>query len=704
MVELSLRKARTNWKQLSSPVRAKNRASNDGESNFKANPYQDLEEPANYAQLPTIGSKERNKVGTSMQRRLSFHAPKHGPPTTDYAAVPLPNNLDIEQAYGNNVAPNTRKNRSHSNIATPRGASKSKNSPTQLNGVSLRQILSDPNFEAKDYVTTSLGNASALEIDQFTSELNDLALEVTDEVKENISKSYSQVLQVNRDLSSASTELKHLRTSIGELQEVMAEFETMAEKRLQLERAPSQRTRSEQQSSLLPAAKASQKRDRTSVLMLEKMWKNELSTLFKAVEGAQKFISPLPGRHILLEASDWYEVNAATLKPLKAIHIFLLNDMIMIAARNLPNKQHELIACHCHTLRDTTIDPQPENRIVLNFANRSQCLIQTHKTRQYDRLVSTMRGAKDDLNVISQAEEENTRKIRDSYTYMQATHQTPGRDLTLSPSKSHARNSSLGNATPGPNNDSNDSFLLQSLSTSMKHPSQGTGGQSGLGVLGQLDEQVENFDIVFARRNYKEAIAELKQLEESLKQLNKEAVQDNQVLLNILQLKVSHRHQLMSGKLTHLISTEISEFSNVTEYVHALISLNYTHDALEQFLQNRSKYIHELTLKVGFFHNPTYYLAQIAVIRFQTIKKVVSSVQELFKNTEDNFSSTLVSWCSDEIDKHFTLINKQFLNVELIPPSSIKSSRRQIDELKAVGLNFVYKLDDFIRKNSERIG
>lgn len=122
------------------------------------------------------------------------------------------------------------------------------------------------------------------------------------------------------------------------------------------------------------------------------------------------------------------------------------------------------------------------------------------------------------------------------------------------------------------------------------------------------------------------------------------------------------------------------------------------------FLQNRSKYIHELILKVGSTHNPVIYLTQISVIRFQTLKKVVSSVQELFKNTDTNFSSALVSWCDEEVDKHFALINKQFLDLEAIPPSSIKSSRRQIDDLKSVGLDFVYKLDDFIRRNSQKIG
>ncbi|CEP63850.1 exocyst subunit EXO84 LALA0_S09e03906g [Lachancea lanzarotensis] len=713
MVELSLRKARTNWKQRSSPSRANGSIKLDGDNTtVKSNPYQNFKDATNYAQLPTIDSKDRDKVGTLMQRRLSFHASKYGGPgaPTDYLAEPLPYSMENasdqpSHTRANELKVTSRQNRSTSSVGMLRvgGQKKSHRTP-------LRQILSDRAFEAKEYVSSTLGNAGALEIDQFTSELNDLALEVTDEIKVNISDSYTQVLQVNRDLSSASAELRQLRTNVVELQEVMDELITMADKRLQLERdsAPNSSVESQsqqqQQNSLLPPAKASQRRDRTSVVMLEKMWKSELSTLFRAVEGAQKFIAPLPGRHIILESSDWYEINAATLKPLKTIHLFLLNDMIMIATKNQENKQHELVVCYCHTLKDTIINPQAKNRISLDFANRRQCLIQTQKTREFERIVSAVRGAKDDLNVISQAEEENTRKIRDSFTYLQATQNNPGRDLTLSPTKGHARNTSLGNATSGPQNDANESFALHALSSSLKYPSQAVGGKRNAGVLGHLDDVVEDFDIVFARRDFNAAIQHLQELEQTLASLDKNGVQENRILLNLIRLKVANRKELLAGKLTQLISTEISNFSNLLDFVRDLISLDFKYDALDLFLQNRTKYIKELILKVGTFQSPTHYLTQIAVIRFQTLKTVVARVKELFQSIDDSFSSTLVSWCSSEVDQHFTLINKHFMSIEAIPPASIKSSRRQIDELKSVGMDFVYKLDDFIRKNAERIG
>ncbi|CAR23700.1 exocyst subunit EXO84 [Lachancea thermotolerans CBS 6340] len=694
MVELSLRKARNNWKQISSPTKTKTRSRSPANGKFKSNPYQNLTVPSNYSELPQIGTKERNRVGTSMQRRLSFHNPKYVPPS-DYSSVPLPQ-LGSSSLLNVESSNMQARSRSNSTLLRPQQA--------EVRGdQSLRQILSDSSFKAKEYVAHTLGNASALEIDRFTSELNDLSLEVSDEIKENINRSYAQVLQVNKDLDVASIELKQLRSSISDLEGVMGELESMAEKKLQLERGQANKARPEQ-ASLMPPTKTPKARDRTSVLMLEKMWNNELAALFKSVEGAQKFISPLSGRHILMEAADWYEINAATLKPLRAVHIFVLNDMIMVAARNQDKKQHDLIACHCHALRDTNIDPQKDNRIGLYFSNRNQCLIQTQKTREYDRFVSIVRGAKDDLNVISQAEKENARRLRDSFSYLQATQQTPGRGLTLSPTKGHTRNSSLGNNTARSLNDSSDNYLLQTIAATMQPQTRFSGVELSRGAFGRFDNDVEDFDIVFARHDYREAIHKIESLNKFIQALAKESNQDNYMVLNLLQLKVTYRNQLLTNKLTQLASTETFDFSKLVQYVQHLLLLGYSHDALELFLQNRSKYIHELILKVGSTHNPVIYLTQISVIRFQTLKKVVSSVQELFKNTDTNFSSALVSWCDEEVDKHFALINKQFLNLEAIPPSSIKSSRRQIDDLKSVGLDFVYKLDDFIRRNSQKIG
>lgn len=690
MVDFSLRKAKHNWKHISSPSKAKSQPSSP--TKFKANPYQDLKVSTDYSQLPEINTKDRNKVGTSMQRRLSVHNPKYVPPVVDHAAIPLPQ-LDPTEFSGS---------KPHQPVSKEVPARSKRRTGDIYNGKSLRQILSDPKFQAKVFVTDNLGNANAIEIDQFTSNLNDLSLEVADEIKDNINKSYAEILLVNMDLDSASTELRQLRSTVNDLKEVMNEFQIMAEKRLQIDKQALGRTQPDN-SGLLPPAKTSKRRDRTSVMMLEKMWNNELTTLFKSVEGAQKFISLLPGRHILMESNDWFEINAATLKASRNVHMFVLNDMILVAARNPDKQQHELVVSQCSPLKDIGITRQGENRLAINFANRNQALYQSRKKKEYDRFVSVIRRAKDDLKDIFQAEQENVRRIRDSFNHLQSTQNTPGRDFTLSPAKGHGRNTSLGNMSPKPQDSSNEHMLLQTITASMRSKSLSSDSRSLSRRLRQLDDEIEEFDVLFARHDFKQSVQKLKLLDEAFKQFNDEAGAEELILIDFLRLKVSHRRQNLVSKLSQVISTDLTDASNLMLAVETLISLDYPNDALELYLQNRGRYIQDLILQIGAFDNPTNYLTQIAVIRFQTLKNVVFSVQHLFKNDERVYSSILVNWCSEQVDKHFSLVDKQLLNHEMISPASIKSSRRQIDELKVVGMDFVYKLDDFISRNGERI-
>lgn len=81
------------------------------------------------------------------------------------------------------------------------------------------------------------------------------------------------------------------------------------------------------------ATRARKMANRSSVANLEAMWSAQLQTLWKNVEGAQKFLPAIPGRHIVHELGNWVELDAATWKARRPAHIFLLNDQLMVATR-----------------------------------------------------------------------------------------------------------------------------------------------------------------------------------------------------------------------------------------------------------------------------------------------------------------------------------------------------------------------------------
>lgn len=726
MVDFSLKKARNNWKNSrgTSPSKSKEPTSpiKSTSKQAKKNPYSDMKVSPEYSQLPTINAKEKNKVATSMQRRLSVHNPNYVPPKLDYS-IPLPS-MSIEPLQQNGKIKTTIDNKkSRQERAGPVKAGLPERShlrgetlktptssvpPAIMNPESLREILLDPNFNAKTFVHDALGDAGALEIDRFTSNLSDLASEVQEEAKENINKSYREILTVNTDLGVANLELKQLRSNIEELNEMMQQFLIMAERRLQAEEKvthPQSQSTSSSSMGLLPPMRAgsvsANKRDRSSVAILEKIWDNQMTTLFKNVEGAQKYITPSEGRHVLLEMGNWVELNTATLKPLQNVHIFILNDMVLVAARPR-DKQKELVVSQCAHMRDVAVVPEgvSNNRLSFSFGNSTKCLYQCREPREGMRLLNVVRRAKDDLRDIFQAEEENARRIQQSFTYLQSTQQTPGREGTKSPVKSSRR--SIGSLTPSRGGDTMDSYLLQTITMSMHSRTRSRDMSSLSQRLKMLDDGIEEIDIELGRLKFDKAVDALNDMESQLNKIADQAKNEDLMLHSLIALKIGQRRESVSSKLSQTILTT-SEISRLTFAVKNMIKLGLEEEGLDLYLQNRSNLIEDLILQIGSFDNPTNYLTQIAVIRFQTIKKTVINFQDIFQNAADKFSSILVNWCKEEADEHFKLIDKQLLNDEILSPTSIRSSRKQIDGLKSVGIDFVYKLDEFIKTHSEKI-
>lgn len=818
MVEISLRKARNNWKNVtgspsksktasgaSTPVdkekekkkrskKSKDKSKEKGKTP-KANPYSQLD--SSYTPLPTINAREKNKAATSMQRRLSMHTQNYVPPTLDYS-MPLPMSSlgkDNDSMATDNASsaapkdpsqfyrggPNSTMSRELAKIGDSRAPRAQPSKPAVqpisdlLQTSVLRSLLSDTNFNTKQFVRERLGNASASDIDAFTTALTNLSDRVQSDVKQNLNKSYNEIIQVNDGLYVASNELKTLRENFKQLMEVVTEFDNAARARLTIEQE-SEAQRKGGAPGLLPPATTSQKqrRDRSSIVVLDKIWREELINLVDTVDGSKNVVfeggQRNENRHIVMKSADWVELNSTTLRFLQMVRFYILNDLIIVASRN---KNNDLVLNQCLDLKTINVSKQPNaNRILFKpdsvgndpatiTANKNitnGLLYETRDQKECLDVLEAIRKAKDGLCDIFETEVEHERKIKESFKYLQSSQQTPSTDRynSRSPNKSNRR--SIGvSMTPKRNsrhasgmnptvgmaggngiaagvaanasgvstivNSFMDQNLLQSLSLSMHTSQLGNDTTSVPAQLKSLDDQIEEVDVQIARLKFDNAVEALSIIEDKINNLyqhsylqrnGREASPDDNgngdftMLYNLLMLKITQRRDTIGGKLSQSILAD-SEISRLLTNVQILVKLGLKEQSLDLFLQNRATTIQNLTLQIGSFDNPVNYLTQLAVIRFQTIKQTIMNFQRIFVKTGENgtsdkkFSSILVNWCSEEVDKHFQLIDKQLLNNEMLSPTSIKSTRKQIDDLKTVGLDFVYKLDDFIRKNKEMI-
>lgn len=178
-----------------------------------------------------------------------------------------------------------------------------------------------------------LSNGTATEIDDYFKVLVKQKALITKDMKSNINQNQKNILELTNDLKETQEELLQLRITTKELYGVLDEFREAAERRLELEHETQQTDQNH--NNLYATLNSKKRKDRSSVMVLGKIWASELQSLCKHVDGASKYVQALPGRHVLAESGRWYEVNVGTWKPTKATHLFMLNDLVLIATKKI---------------------------------------------------------------------------------------------------------------------------------------------------------------------------------------------------------------------------------------------------------------------------------------------------------------------------------------------------------------------------------
>lgn len=249
-------------------------------------------------------------------------------------------------------------------------------------------------------VKTQFRNKDATEIDEFHKSLVIQKNTLDRDINQNIAENQKNIMQLTGNLHETQEELLLLRVLTKELYLILAEFLDAAERRLELENSKMALTTQNSHSNpSVPDVSRQKKRDRSSVIMLQKMWATELQLLYKHVDGAQKFVQAIPGRHLLGESGRWHEINIGTWKPTRPIHIFLLNDAVLVATRRLTQdgSSKRLQAVFCWPLSSVELTQirtpnQSDESKVYAINVRANSLSYVYQTDRYDHFMRVMNG------------------------------------------------------------------------------------------------------------------------------------------------------------------------------------------------------------------------------------------------------------------------------------------------------------------------
>ncbi|KAJ5097890.1 hypothetical protein N7532_004891 [Penicillium argentinense] len=502
--------------------------------------------------------------------------------------------------------------------------------------------LRDPSLPVERYVAGLLANASEEEIQKYQESLRKVKNRTSTDLQQNVYQNRTQFIKISREAEKLKDEMRTLRTLMSEL--------TTALGQTSVGNTPNP---------MSPTDDHFPKRhsNRSSVANLESMWSVQLQTLWKTVEGSQKFLPAVPGRHIVLETGHWAELDSATWKPKRPVHIVLLNDHLLVAAKKRkrvdqshPNHRGpvptKLVAEECWPLQDIdmidlatnlgtgaareeALDRGIGNAISIRVGSKPFTYRQDKRdTSTKNELLATFRKTVEDLRRTLRSETEAASKPLEAYGYL------TGRHL----SNSHKSESFDFGDTP------RDKSELR-IDVDGKQ-------QNLRWVEGQVDE----LDIDIALQRFEAAVSSIERLRKLAKGLK-----GNAIAQDVINVKVDERATRLAGMLSRaLVDTQSFPTATKTN-VGWLSRLGFEDQARETYLKARTDVIAKRIRACVFEGDLPLYIFQISYVYFSLIKNTISIYQQCFPGV---MSSSCIRWAKHHLDGFNGLLSRQLSSVQ----------------------------------------
>ncbi|KAK4045998.1 exocyst complex component exo84 [Microbotryomycetes sp. JL201] len=178
--------------------------------------------------------------------------------------------------------------------------------------------LASESFKPEDFLKQNMsGPAQLEELRRLRAKLDDADKITEAELQRTVFQNYPDFVIISKEISTLENEML-------ELKGILEEWRTVPEL---LEGGWGD------DELLIGSAGAGRRNARNSIADLAALYKTQLAALWDNVEGAQKLLPFVPGRHIITESASFIELNSATYKPKQNVHLVLLSDAILVAVK-----------------------------------------------------------------------------------------------------------------------------------------------------------------------------------------------------------------------------------------------------------------------------------------------------------------------------------------------------------------------------------
>ncbi|KIV86851.1 hypothetical protein PV11_02435 [Exophiala sideris] len=505
------------------------------------------------------------------------------------------------------------------------------------------EVFKDPSLQTDRYVTDLLSAASEQDIQEYQANLQRLKNRNSAELQQSVYQNRTSFIKISK-------EAEKLKSEMGILQNLMSELTSTL----------GQRAAGGSNNLLTPelthtSSQSRRNANRTSVANLEQMWNIQLQALWKNIEKSQKFLPAVPGRHIVAETGNWIELDSATWKPKRPVHIVLLNDHLLVASKkrkrvdpNVPQQgpaPTKLVAEECWPLQDTEIvdmagsmangagGPAEERAIASALTIRSGARSLTYRHEKRDEkaktgLIMALRKATEDVRIAAKPQEDQNTTQSESLNYFAA------RD------PASATNTEI----------------IEGITSAKEKPEiliEVDGKQQN---FRWIEGQIDDLDIDISLQRFPEAVEKV----EKLRQIAKGS-KNNSIAQDLISVKVDER----AAKLATVLCRELKETPSFMESTKRntqyLIKLGFEDRAREIYLNARSETLTKRARQCVFDGDLQRYVFSISYVYFTIVKNTVLIYQASFSPAT---ISACIKWANGHLETFNTLLVRQLSAVE----------------------------------------
>lgn len=548
--------------------------------------------------------------------------------------------------------------------------------------------LRDPDLQPDQYVSILLQDASESDIHAYQQDLRKLKNRTSTDLQHNVYQNRTQFIHISNEADKLKSEMHTLRALMSELTGVLSHATSAGSNHEDQNAQPQSRKR----------------QNRSSVANLEALWSTHLQAMWKRVEGSQKFLPAVPGRHIVYESGRWLELNAATWKPRRRVHVILLNDHLLLASEKKrfdppgmnsspqskrasvyqqAQTQTQLVAERCWPLQDIQMtdistrasDDRHNITTALNvrIGSESWTLASSSASdggTEVNTLLVHFRKSVEDLRKTLAADQDHRDRAMDELAFLTGQ------------SRFYKKASAQ----------STDSTTLNSSSTLIDVD----GKQQ---TLRWVENQVDALDLSIALQHFDDAVA----LSEKLRKLAKN-IKGNNVVQDIILSKLDQRGAKLATMLARRLKDTNSGAAATKENVGWLMRLGFEETARSTYLESRKEVLRKrarfVVLVLTCFQSLTAsrqipftgslppHLTALSYVTFAIILHTLRTFSSSFPPTS---SSAVVKWAKERIDEFNESLNRQLSSVERGSPlwnECIDVVREQAAVLGEAGVDF----------------